>query len=1118
MPITLVTGPANAGKAQVVLDAVRAHTARGEGPLLVVPTEADQARYRRELAEGGGGYSRDGAGVHGSDSDSSGSGSSGSGGSSSGGSGSGGSDGGGRDRLVMGVRVERFAGLLEEVLRRSQLEQPPLGPLARKRLLASLAERHLGGAAGEWQGFSGAIGAGPDPSGAVDPGPGVSTAIGAGPGLPGGGHGIADALGEAVAELQTVRIAPDRLGEAVRRCAADSASSSRSLEMVCEVFGAYQQTLARIGRADAEQRGTGALDRLRRTPSLWGSTPVLLYGFDSFTELQLDAIETLGSVVDAPLTVALPYEPGRRAFAGRAAALHRLSPLASARVQLPSRAEHYAPRSRAALHRLERSLFEDASTVPAPGQAVNGNPAPGQAVNGSRAPGQAMNGSRATGARAEPEEAVRLLQGSSPREELELVASEARALIDGGVGAEELAIVHRSPEAVSALLAEALDDRGVPHSVRPRLRFAHTAIGRALLGALRCALGDGQLGDLLAWLRAPGVLSRPQLADRLEAHALRHGLSAEQACAVWEAERWPLERIERLRSRAQEGVVRLLPALAAELEKLFYAPRRGLGAVLDEQQRLEAVALAAGRRALEELRELARMAPEHAGGPAEALQLLSELELSDGRRPAEGGVALVDPLSLRARRVRVLFVCGMQEGVFPAPAAARPLLGQEQRRRLALASGLLLPAESSPLDSERYLFYALCSRPEERLVLSWHTAAEDGSPAARSLFMDDVCDLFAPASLERETVREPPAGPPAPAIPMACPAPAAQSQPAPIQPLRHERVLEELAGRALWSASALESFNACPVRWFVERLLRAEPLDPDPEPLARGALAHAALRKTLEELREQTGSARITAASLPEAKRLLARALYEEPHERPLSVLAERIAGVQRRLQSDLERYLEWAAEQEDDLEPSCFELEFGMEESPVPTLAQGAAPEQGPVPTLEPDAVPAQGSAPMQEQGAVPALALSEEVSVRGRIDRIDLSPEGEAVVYDYKARTAPPAAKWVGDGALQVALYMRATERLLGHPVAGGFYQPLSGKDLRPRGVLDAAAAAQIGDCVRTDRREREELQELLAQCEKLALRAAEQARAGNIEPRPATCTPGGGCLYPTICRCES
>ena len=38
--------------------------------------------------------------------------------------------------------------------------------------------------------------------------------------------------------------------------------------------------------------------------------PVLFYGFDDFTPLQLDTIHTLGAVVGAPVTVSLTYEPG----------------------------------------------------------------------------------------------------------------------------------------------------------------------------------------------------------------------------------------------------------------------------------------------------------------------------------------------------------------------------------------------------------------------------------------------------------------------------------------------------------------------------------------------------------------------------------------------------------------------------------------------------------------------------------------------------------------------------------------------------------------------------------------------------------------------------------------
>jgi ATP-dependent helicase/DNAse subunit B len=51
MALTLITGPANAGKAQRVLDAVRARAAHD--PVLVVPTFRDVQAYRRELSGSG---------------------------------------------------------------------------------------------------------------------------------------------------------------------------------------------------------------------------------------------------------------------------------------------------------------------------------------------------------------------------------------------------------------------------------------------------------------------------------------------------------------------------------------------------------------------------------------------------------------------------------------------------------------------------------------------------------------------------------------------------------------------------------------------------------------------------------------------------------------------------------------------------------------------------------------------------------------------------------------------------------------------------------------------------------------------------------------------------------
>lgn len=964
MPIHLVTGPANAGKASVLLADLRARVARGEEPLLIVPTSADRARYRRELAESG---------------------------------------------LATGARVERFDGLLAEVLACAQTGAPPIAALARERLVARIA------------------GARPD---------------------------LARALARTIAELEAQRVTPARLRGALRAWADADAASSRqlmlfeqgapggersTLQWLASVYARYQQTLAAMRRGDRELRSLAALDALRRKPSLWRGRAVSLYGFDDLTELQFDVVETIGLVVDADLVVSLAYEPGRLAFASRAAAFQRLAPLARQHMQLPARSEHYAPRSRAALHHLERSLFE----TPAE--------------------------------RAAPEGAVRLLRGESPRGELALVAAEVRALLDAGTPAEEIAIVHRSPQEIAALLCEQLSTHGVPFAIRRRLAFADTAIGRGLLGALRCALADGSLGDLLAWLRVPGQLEQPGLADRLEARALRAGaLDAGRARALWESERWPLDRIDRLGEAAAEGLARLAQALVAELERLFAAPRIGAAPLLGPHELEEAAALAAGRRALEQLRELERSCPVAGAGASEAVELLERLELLVGEEAGPGRVAVVDPLGLRARRVRMLFACGMQEGVFPAPAPA-PLIDEEQRRALARASGLTLRAVHDQAQAERYLFYALLSRPQERLTLSWHRAGEDGSPGVRSLFVEDVCDLFEPIELRCERPLEQRA----PALGEAAAAAAAST----IQPLRDERVLAELRERRLWSASSLELWASCPVRWFVERLLAGQRLGPDAEPLARGSLAHAALKATLERLRDQTGSARLTPASLENAKRLLGEALDELEPDHRLSVAAERLPGARRRLHRELERYLERSAECPSPLEPTHLELGFGFEDEGAPALAP---------------------------------LDLGEGVLIRGRVDRVDLGQDGEAVVYDYKGRAAPPSARWLRERSWQVALYMRAVRQLLSERPVGGFYQPLAGSDLAARGALDAEAGFEL-DCVRTDVLEHDGLERLLEDCVAAARDAATEARAGALEPRPDTCAFGGGCAYPTICRCE-
>ena len=1033
MAITLITGPANAGKAELVMDSLRRHAARSEDPVLVVPTRADADYHRRELAGEG---------------------------------------------VLMGVTVDRFEGLIAEAVRRAGVAVRALSGPARERVLAAVLAT---------------------PSPPADAGRAIAASGRRSEGVPlAAGRGFARALGELIAELRVRRVTPARFAAGLRggapanggAVAAGDAGAAAWPRELAALFARYVELLERIGRVDAEQRAVLALDALRASPWLWGRKPVLFYGFDDFTPLQLDAIETLGAVVGAPVTVSLTYEPGRTAFAGRAGTFHALAPIAAEHRVAGARSDYYYASARSALSHLERGLFEaDAGRVRAGG-------------------------------------ALQLLEGGDERAELELVAGEIGKLLAQGIPPGEIAVLARTPAGGADLLEEVFTAAGIPYSLQRRRPFANSAIGRALIGLLRCVpaggpaahrdgagqdavASGGEAADLLAWLRAPGVLERPELADWLEASTRRSGAQgAEQARALWEQRYWPLESIDYLRAAAERGAGALIERAGRELEWLFTAPRRGRASVLASDEMDEARALAAAQAALRELAELSREAPQLVpGAPAELARSLEGVEFLTGHRPTPAAVAVVDPLALRARRVRALFVCRLQEGVFPAHARPQSLLGSEQRRALTETSGIRLGAPEDALAAERYLLYAAVSRPQELLVLSWHATGDDGREQMRSLFVEDICDLFEDQPRERARGRlgaviEPPEparassptqdGRPPSACSPAC------SPGAALAPLRDGELLAELAEHT-WSASSLEVWMSCPVRWFVERMLRAERLDPDAEPLARGRLAHAALRDTLEALRAETGSARLEPASLDRARELLRLALARRASEIPLSPAPERRPGSARRLQADLERYLEHAAAgaRAGDikgangglapLEPTYLELAFGFDDGEHPG-----------------------------ETGGLPALDLGDGVTLRGRIDRVDVGGRGEAVVYDYKGRGVSPGVRWSALGELQVALYMRAVEALLGLRAVGGFYQPLTGADLRPRGVLDGEAGVE-GEWVRVDERTGAEVQALVAEAVGSARRAAAEAGSGELRARPRTCAFKGGCRYPTICRCE-
>jgi ATP-dependent helicase/DNAse subunit B len=864
--------------------------------------------------------------------------------------------------------------------------------------------------------------------------------------------GFAGAAGELIAELQRSLITPQRFGQALSAWAAADSRRAGYAHDVAAIYRGYRVELDRIGRVDAELYASRALDALRDAPGRWGSEPVFVYGFDDLTAIERDAIETLCRIVGVDVTVSLTYEAGRTALGARAEVVEELRALSDRVRELPGLDAHYESASRAALHHLERFLFEP------------------------------------DGERVDPGDSVRLLEAAGDRAEAELVAAEVIGLMRAGVPAEEIVVVYRSLSRSAAVIERVFARYGIPLASHRRVPFTHTSLGRSVRALARCALlgsdptHAARAEDLLDYLRTPGFLERPEIADGLEADLRRDGIRT--AAQARERLGWGLEEIDSLRA------ARDVPAeLARHARRLFSLPHRGSAAQLDPGEEQDAHALTTLLRAVAELEELG---PGLSG--AQVLDLLEELEVELEPRAATlaGSVLLAEPLAIRARRFRAVFVCGLGEGEFPLAGAGEPFLSDEQRHELALASGLRLAPAENALDRERYLFYACVSRASERVVLSYRSSDEEGNLALPSPFVADVADLFVPEWSQRRRRRLL-----ADVVWCADEAPtereralaAAHERSVGVMPSNEEPGVRVLGAAALShvrhsevvSGGALESFADCPVRWLVERELAPERFEPDSDALTRGNYMHAALEDVIARLEGP-----VTPATLPDALRILDDVLEELPP----TVAAGRPEAVReatlRSIAADLRRYLEHEAAGGAGWEPRGLELRFGFTEE--------------------------EGSLPMLVLGRGDARAF-----VRGVIDRVDVDPAGSrrAIVRDYKSTSARPehqGARWEADRQLQVALYMIVVRELLGLEPVAGLYQPLGGGDLRPRGVFLEGTPIGSG-VVANDAREQPELDAVLAAAEERAVALAMELRSGRLAPCPQTCS-RDGCRYPGIC----
>lgn len=147
--------------------------------------------------------------------------------------------------------------------------------------------------------------------------------------------------------------------------------------------------------------------------------------------------------------------------------------------------------------------------------------------------------------------------------------------------------------------------------------------------------------------------------------------------------------------------------------------------------------------------------------------------------------------------------------------------------------------------------------------------------------------------------------------------------------------------------------------------------------------------------------------------------------------------------------------------------------------------------------------------------FALNENLTLRGRIDRLEIGPEHEALVVDYKYSTQVRGRRKENEsgGSVQGGLYLLAAERALGLNPVGMLFVGVKGRLEWEGWHIQIPGLERTGEvCAR------ERLRELMDLAEQSAVSAQEGILAGRIEVRPADRKKCDWCDYRDICRVEA
>ena len=479
----------------------------------------------------------------------------------------------------------------------------------------------------------------------------------------------------------------------------------------------------------------------------------------------------------------------------------------------------------------------------------------------------------------------------------------------------------------------------------------------------------------------------------------------------------------------------------------------------------------------------------------------------------DGGVACLDATAVRHLRFDYVFFAGVNEGDTPAPPFTSAVYSERDLENLQEA-GIELEGKRAHSARELLFFHHVLDVPRKHLCISWHTVSRRGQEKLPSPYLADLIELFPDEAIQRPL---PPANAFVPdpeevaswrdlrnaAFSKTGTGPrfAAARAGAEIETARHDatpygiydgvlkdtalvsQVADQFDEDHVFSVSQIETYVACPFRFFVERLLdvdEAEVPVAEFDPLLRGIILHAILEAFHEHFRGIPTPAIPEDAAHDTMSELTAQQ-FDAKAWRSSTAPPGVVAVEQRRLSGLLARYLRIERERnEADWQPQHFEVAFGETRGESRNALAKA----------EPFALTTPGG-PVRFAGRI------------DRVDRVDLAGH-DARIIDYKTSVYVTKRDIQEGRSLQLTLYALALEEFLmpGALCAETHFLPV-GRAKRRIAMERDAGRYPLDERVRTARQ--------------VVADAVAAIRAGSFPPTPSGSEACTYCPAKRACRYE-